>query len=101
MRRVWTNHGLRLLAVSAVLACLSLVALCLVLLIRTNQTQEFREQSAENCRQINVLKTALRETLADGERASLNSVGGDIERRRIIMEYYQRQRNRFADDTCA
>ena len=101
MRRVWTNHGLRLLAVSAVLALMSLMALCLVLLIRTNQTQAFREQASQNCREINVLKAALRETLEDGEQASLDRVGNDIERRRFIMEYYQRQQARFAEDHCA
>ena len=101
MKRVWQNHGMRLLAISAVFACLSLVALCLVLLIRTNQTQEFREQSAQNCRQINVLKASLRQTLDDGERVGLERAGDDIERRRFIMDYYKRQRERFADDQCA
>ena len=98
MRRVWTNHGLRLLVVSAVLAILALLALCLVLLIRTNQTQAFKEQASENCRQINVLKSALRGLLDDAEATTLERA--DPQQQAFIKEYYARQRARFAADDC-
>lgn len=63
MRRVWQNHGLRLLVFSAVLAIMALFALCLVLLIRTNQTQEFRNQSLQNCANIERIRSDIRATL--------------------------------------
>lgn len=89
-----------MLAVSAVLALLSLVALCLVLLIRTNQNQEFKEQAAANCRQINLVKSAIRMVFDDSEQAALERDGLDESQRTLVIEYYARQRARFADDQC-
>lgn len=100
MRRVWTNHGLRMLAVSAVLALLALVALCLTLLIRTNQSQEFRKQAVQNCQQINLLKGAIRAVFAESQAAALQRDGLDESERAFIRDYYSRQRARFADDKC-
>lgn len=100
MIRIWQNLGLRLLILSAVLAVMALVALCLVLLVRTNQTQEFKEQAAQNCRQINVLKAALRASIDEAELTSLGRSDIDSERRRLLLEYYARQRARFAADEC-
>lgn len=100
MKRVWTDHGMRLLAISAVMAMLSLVALCLVLLIRTNQSQEFREQASHNCRQLNLVKSAIRMVFDDSEQAALKRDGLDESQRTFVIEYYARQRARFADDHC-
>lgn len=98
---------MRLLAVSAVLAMLALVALCLTLLIRTNQSQEFREQAAHireqaahNCRQLNLVKSAIRMVFDDSEQAALERDGLDESQRTFVIEYYARQRARFADDHC-
>lgn len=92
--------GARLLILSAVLAIFGLTALCLVLLIRTNQTQEFRTQAAENCRQINVLKAALVVSIDDAERRSLARDGLDASLQSEIREYFVRQRMRFNQDEC-
>lgn len=100
MRRVWTNHGLRLLAFSAVLALMSLMALCLVLLIRTNQTQEFKAQASQNCRQINLLKGALRAVLLESETTALAREGLTADQVVTITDYFERQRARFANDKC-
>jgi ABC-type bacteriocin/lantibiotic exporter with double-glycine peptidase domain len=87
-----------MLIVSAVLAILSLVALCMVLLIRTNQSQEFKVQAAENCRQINVLKAALVDSIDQAEQRALARSDNNL--RAEIREYYVRQRMRFEQDEC-
>lgn len=97
---MWTDHGMRLLAVSAVLAVLALVALCLALLIRTNQNQEFKEQAEANCRQLNLVKSALRAQLDDEERTVLDARPRTADQVSAITEFYARQRARFADDHC-
>ena len=96
---MWRDQGLRLLLLSGVLAVVSLVALCLVLLIRTNQNQEFREQATKNCQQINLLKSAIRQVLDESEAEALKR-DLDEGRQSFIIEYYARQRARFADDEC-
>lgn len=100
MKRVWRNHGLRLLAVSAVLALMALMALCLVLLIRTNQTQEFKEQTTKNCQQINLLKASVRAAIDESQRVAMERQSLDGDQRRFIVEYYARQRARFNPDEC-
>jgi hypothetical protein len=92
------TNGARLLIFAAVCAIFSLVALCLVLLIRTNQNQEFKEQAAQNCRELNVVKGAIRAVLMDGQSEALEHV--EPAQHAFVREYYARQLLRFADDKC-
>ena len=94
------NNSTRLLLAAAVIAVLALVALCLVLLIRTNQNQEFKQQAVQNCRQINVLKSAIRAAVDESQRTALNRAGLEPVQRQFIIEYYERQRDRFRPDDC-
>ena len=94
------TYGARLLVVSAVLAILALVALCLALLIRTEQSEQFRKQATHNCQQINLLKGAIRAVFAESQAAALQRDGLDDSERAFVRDYYARQRARFADTEC-
>lgn len=98
--RLWKSREIRVLWLAALAALFALAALCIVLVLRTSQAEQFREQSATNCTQINLLKSAIRGVLDDSERASLQREGLTADQVEMITTYYERQRARFAADEC-
>lgn len=80
-------------------AVLSVAALGLVLVYRTSVSEQFRKQTADNCRQIENLKTAITGVLVDSKLASLDR-NTDPALRKAIEHYYTRQLARFAPDKC-
>ena len=60
---------------------------------------QFREQTASNCRQIEILKVAITGVLID-ERAGVLNDNPDPAIRKAVESYYARQIERFAPDDC-
>lgn len=98
--RIWRNREVRVLSLSATAAALAIIALLGLLIVRTTNAQQYRRQTADNCAQINLLKSAIREVLNDAERESLRRPGITADQVDFITDYYSRQRMRFADDEC-
>lgn len=87
------------LLAGAVVAALSLIAVGSVMVYRFHMNERMREQTAENCMNIETLKAAVVGMLEDAEVASLRS-SRDPAIRKAIEAYYNRQVLRFAPQDC-
>ena len=98
--RLVRNHELRVLLIAGVGAGLAAVALCLTLVVRTNQAEQYRRQTATNCEAVEQLKSRIRETFLDGrDRASTNPAL-DVSQRNAVIGYYDRELKRYARVEC-
>ena len=98
--RLIRNHELRLLVIAATAACFSLVALCVSMVVRANQTQQFREQVATNCIGLEAIKTQIRGVFQDNRAALTPRTDLTAAQRRAILDYYTRQIQRFKPLDC-
>ena len=98
--RLIRNHELRLLVIAAAAACLSIVALCVSIIVRTNQTQQFREQVATNCMGFEAIKTQIRGVFQDNRASLTPRTDLTAAQRRAILDYYTRQIKRFKPLDC-
>lgn len=87
------------LILAAVAALTSVVALGFTLVYRINTTEQFRQQTADNCRQIENLKSAITAVLIDSKITSL-ARATDPALKKAIENYYARQFARFAPNQC-
>lgn len=98
--RIIGSYELRILLAAAAAAALAVIGLCFTLIVRANHTQQFREQAAMNCENINLVKTAIRGQIDDEERAVRRNRNLSPDQLEFIETYYDRQRTRFAPDVC-
>lgn len=84
---------------SGIVASLAALALGFTLVYKTNSAEALREQTHDNCTQIENLKGAIRDVLEDGKVRALGN-NGDPAVEKAIVEYYDRQLARFARDEC-
>ena len=98
--RLVRNHELRLLVIAAFAAALSVVAMCVSIIVRTNQTDQFRQQVASNCRGLEAIKTQIRGVFQENLDAVERRNGLDAVQRRAIVDYYTRQIKRFRPLDC-
>jgi len=98
--RLVRNHELRLLVIAAFAAALSVVAMCVSIIVRTNQTEQFRQQVASNCRGLESIKTQIRGVFQDNLASVESRTDLDPVQRRAIVEYYTRQIKRFKPLDC-
>lgn len=97
--RIIRRPDLRVLFLAGIAAAMATVALGLTLVFRTSQSEQFRRQTAVNCRQVENLKTAITSVLVDGKVTALQR-NQDPAIRKAITSYYDRQLERFAPDSC-
>lgn len=86
---------------AAVVAAIAVVALGVTLVYRINVSQRFREQTTEQCLQIEALKDAITAVLLDG-RANVIARKAQLspQEYQYALTYYQRQINRFQPKEC-
>ncbi len=87
------------LMIASTAAAMSLIALGLTFTWRVTTSNQFREQTASNCRQIELLKVAITDVLVD-ERNGVLKESPDPAVREAVQSYYDRQLARFAPDDC-
>ena len=87
------------LFLASLAALLSLAAIGLSVAWRIHTSNEIREQTVTNCRQIEVLKVAITGVLID-ERAGVLNDNPDPAIRKAVESYYARQLARFSPDDC-
>lgn len=105
-RWFWTLFGddmpgrFRLLG-AGVVAVVALMALGATLVYRTNTTNQFREQTKDNCKTVEALKSAILLVFQDG-RQNLEARKGALTASEYarLDEYYKRQFARFAPKPC-
>ena len=88
------------LTVAAIAAAIAVLSLCLILYVRTVQSQQFREQTSANCMAIERLKDQLRIGYEDRLRTVAANVALDPAQRTLLVAFYQRQLKRFAAIRC-
>jgi hypothetical protein len=88
------------LVIAAIGASLALLALSGLLVYRATVSAELEKQSMANCRAIEDLKGALRDGFADRQNVTRGATL-DPSYRTAIIQYYDRQIDRFAAlDRC-
>ena len=98
--RLVRNHELRLLVIAAAAAAIAVIALCVSIIVRTNQTEQFRRQVATNCEGLEAIKTQIRGVFEDNLDAVATRRDIDAVQRRAIVDYYTRQIKRFKPLDC-
>lgn len=98
--RLLRRHDLRVLLLSGVAAALATVALGLTLVVRTNQSEQYRQQTAENCQALERLKGLIRGTFQDGRKRAETNPALDPGARAALLAYYDRQLHRYRAEDC-
>ena len=91
--------NIRLLIASAA-ALLSVIALGYTIVYRIDTTNQIREQTVINCRQVENVKVAITGVLVDAKIRALSVAPVDPAIRKALESYYGRQLARFAPDEC-
>ena len=99
MRLVRTPNG-RVLLLAGVAAALAAIALCFTLVVRTNQAEQYRQQTAENCMAVEQLKGRIRDTFRDAKQHAVANSNLDAAQRAAVLSYYARELARYAASDC-
>jgi hypothetical protein len=98
--RIIRRPELRTLTIAGMAAALAIIALCLLLVWRTQSAQTFREQSAANCQAIEQIKTSIRETFMVSLHRQLERDNLDAAERATIRKSYEEELSRYAPVEC-
>lgn len=98
--RLLKRAELRPFTIAAVAAAVAIVALCLTLIVRTNQGEQYRQQTAANCQAIEDIKTRIRGTFQDARRRVAQRTDIDPAQRAAALAYYDRELERYAATDC-
>jgi hypothetical protein len=98
--RLLRNHEVRILLVASVAAAIAISTLCLLVVVRVNQTQKFREVTASNCLGLEAVKGEIRGVFEDNLARTEARTDLSTPERTAIVEYYHRQIRRFAPHDC-
>lgn len=105
--RIIRRPELRTLAIATTGAAIGIVALCLLLVWRTSNAQQFRDQaqvvrtqSIQNCRAIEQIKTNIRETFMVSLHRALERDNLDAAERSALRQAYDDEITRYAPHEC-
>jgi len=98
--RLVRNHELRLLIIAAVAAAVSVVALSVSIVVRSNQTEQFRKQVATDCVALEAIKEQIRGVFEDNKEAVRSRAILTPRQKAAFTRYYNRQLARFAPNDC-
>lgn len=98
--RILRRPELRNAALASIAAGLAIVALCLLLVVRTNNTQQFRQLAFSNCQAIESIKTNIRETFMVSRSMVLERDDLDEAQIVAIVAAYDREIARYSPDEC-
>jgi len=98
--RIIRKPHLRGLFVAGVAAALASVALCLTLVVRTNQAEQYRRSASDTCMSVEKLKGRIRDTFRDGRYRVATSTTIDPAQRAAALAYYDRELKRYAAAEC-
>ena len=98
--RIWRRTELRTLAFAGLAAGLAIIALCLILVVRTSTSQQFRTQTATNCQSIEDLKATIRATFLEAQARALDRENLDASQRRAVIDAYAKELVRYRADEC-
>ena len=99
MRLVRKPH-LRSLFLAGTAAGLASIALCLTLVVRTNQAEQFRRSTADTCVTVEALKARIRATFLDGRYRVATDPALDDKQRTAALARYNRELERYAANEC-
>lgn len=98
--RIIRRPELRNAALASLAAGLAIMALCLLLVVRTSNTQAFRRQAAHNCESIEAIKTNIRETFMVSMHRALERDNLDAGQRAAVVAAYEKELERYAPTKC-
>lgn len=98
--RIVRRPDLRVLTIAALAAIISVCALGLTLIARTNQGEQYRKQTAANCRAVESLKTRIRDTFKDAQARAASNPNLPPSVRKSVLAYYDRELARYAARPC-
>lgn len=98
--RILRRSELRNAALAGLAAALSIIALFLLLVVRTNNVQRYKQHVSDNCMAIEAIKTNIRQTLVVSRDRALLRDGVDASARAAIIANYQKELDRYSPIEC-
>ena len=98
--RIVRKPHLRVLLLAGVAAALASIALCLTLVVRTNQAEQFRRSTSDTCVTVEALKARIRATFLDGRYRVATDPALDAAQRAAALARYDRELKRYAAAAC-
>ena len=98
--RIIRKPHLRALFIAGTAAGLASIALCLTLIVRTNQAEQFRRSTSDTCVTVEKLKARIRATFLDGRYRVATDPALDAAQRAAALARYDRELKRYAAAAC-